>query len=423
MVFPILFGQYRKDPISMALGGCSSTMLGGIYTVDNNPANLAYHVGREWSLIGGNFGLTNNVLSISEYNKFNGADLEKGGAKEDLLELFELDGWRVFTDFTLTPPFNYVRNNFAFTSTLIGIGQIKVPHSMFQLMFEGNALEEEYDLDFKEQALIANEFAFSMGMPLRKFNVGVSLKYIYGFYYLNLETEESSFITDETAVKSTALFKLQQALGGSGFAADIGFTTYEVDGWRVACSINNIFGSIEWKEEPSKLSTILSDFYPDAFPYDAQTVIRNYVLDIDSLNAHRFATLPIDSVILGYNEDVDVFRKFSTNYPMFVRLGFSKDYPRVATFFTDFTASFSDELFGVNRWAVCGGVEIDKMRFLPIRFGLQLGGRDKIAYSTGIGYNTQLLQFDMAIKLNRGFSVNSLKGAEFSFGLLFRPIY
>ena len=70
-----------------------------------------------------------------------------------------------------------------------------------------------------------------------------------------------------------------------------------------------------------------------------------------------------------------------------------------------------------------GGVEIDKMRFLPIRFGLQLGGRDKIAYSTGIGYNTQLLQFDMAIKLNRGFSVNSLKGAEFSFGLLFRPIY
>jgi len=420
----ITLAQYRKDPISMGLGHCSSALHGGIYSVDNNPANLAFHVGREWNVFSGNLGFTNDALSISEYNDFNGANLEEGGLKSQLFDLLSSDGWNIYADFSLnTPVFSYARDNIAFTSTIVGMGKIKIPESMFHLVFEGNELTQEHDLNFQEQALLADEFAFSFGLPLRNLALGTTIKYIYGLYYLDWETSQSSFVTNETYVNSSSVFRVQQAMGGGGIGLDIGFSTYETNGWRFAASINNLLGSIRWKKEPSVLSTALSALFPNALPYNAQTIVRDYVLDIDSLNAQRFVTLELDSVIHGHNEDIDFFREFSTDYPLILRIGFSKDFPRVATFYTDVFTSFTDEFFGIDQWSVAGGMELDKIRFLPIRLGITLGGQNKIAYSTGFGFHTEMLQWDCALRLSRGFSIETMTGVEISAGLLFRPIF
>lgn len=74
----MLFGQAKRDPRMVSMGGAYTTLADGIYAVGVNPANLAFQHGKPFMLQLGtlNFGFVNNYLSLENYTGLSGANLE-----------------------------------------------------------------------------------------------------------------------------------------------------------------------------------------------------------------------------------------------------------------------------------------------------------------------------------------------------------
>ena len=88
-----LNGQLRKDPRSLGMGGAYTTIARDFFSVGVNPANLGVvrnYIAMQFIQV--NFGVSNSSLSLFEYNKFNGADLEEDNKKEELLSLIPEQG-------------------------------------------------------------------------------------------------------------------------------------------------------------------------------------------------------------------------------------------------------------------------------------------------------------------------------------------
>ena len=71
----ILFGQPNHDARMLGLNGSYTTLAKGYQCIDVNPANLGTYNNRSVNLLNLSLGLSNNALSITNYNAINGAHL------------------------------------------------------------------------------------------------------------------------------------------------------------------------------------------------------------------------------------------------------------------------------------------------------------------------------------------------------------
>ncbi|RKY61220.1 MAG: hypothetical protein DRP96_03870 [Candidatus Neomarinimicrobiota bacterium] len=252
-------GQTRRDPRGMALAGAYGVMARGLFTVDYNPANLAIPERyKSYRVLGGlATSFTNNMLSLRKYNDYNGKDMEAddGLLKEQFLSEIPAKGWRIFTDLHLPLPYlNFSRYNKAFTSDMILIGDVGLPRGLVRLIFDGNPIGKDMNLDFREDFLIMNQWAYSFAFPIRKLFFGVSLKYLQGISYFGLNPDSSygyvrtNFTSGKNYMEGEGYYLFQQSVGGRGFAMDIGITSQEINGYRLGFSVTNLFGRIKWNE-------------------------------------------------------------------------------------------------------------------------------------------------------------------------------
>ena len=72
----ILFGQPNCDARMLGLNGSYTTLARGYQCIGVNPANLGTYNNRSVNLLNLSLGLSNNALSITNYNAINGANLE-----------------------------------------------------------------------------------------------------------------------------------------------------------------------------------------------------------------------------------------------------------------------------------------------------------------------------------------------------------
>jgi len=90
--------QTRRDPRAIALAGAYGSLARGVFAVDYNPANLV--IPNEYDsyriLVGLGTNLSTNFLSIKQYNKYNGKNLEAGDGhlKKEFLNDIPDEGWR-----------------------------------------------------------------------------------------------------------------------------------------------------------------------------------------------------------------------------------------------------------------------------------------------------------------------------------------
>jgi len=411
-----LIGQTRRDPRGMALAGAYGVMARGLFTVNYNPANLAiqeqYKSYRVWGGIGTSF--TNNILSLRSYNEYNGKDLEAndGLLKEQFLEEIPADGWRLFSDLHVPIPYlNFSRYNKAFTSDFIMIGDIGLPKGLVTFLLHGNPIGKNMSLDFREDFLVINQYAYSVAFPIKKLFFGVSFKYLQGFSYFGLNPDSSygyvrtNFGTGKNYMEGEGYYLFQQSVGGRGFAMDIGLTTQEIDGYRLGFSITNIFGQINWNK-----STIISRIMGNqGFIGDGGN--RAYWFQVNEARMDKFfGKAGFGDTFPGGNRAVADSSVFVMNYPSLTRFSMSKwieDGMQVAV---DLVVGFEDRFYSFGAWKLSTGIEVTKSPRFPIRAGVSFGGWKHLEMTFGSGFHTGFIHVDWAFGLNQGLWFTTAKG-------------
>ncbi len=432
------------DPRSLALGGATVSTAEGIHAVGHNPARLALsEKDLSINLFGFTFGLTNNLLSVNNYNLVNGADFIDPIAsdyvdKDKFLDDMPDDGFRFNTDFHLPMPgLNWARGTTAYTSDIVVYGDMGLPKALMELMLEGNTIDQELDLSLEEEIIGAAEWGFSLAMPTGNFAFGITLKYLQGLFYLGVDPDSSwgTFNTKIEGLQGSGRYLFRQAVGGSGFGLDLGFATGDIQGFQFGISLINAMGAIRW-HGPSLTKDLMGDMVLGLMPWRENEYFL-YTFEANDVTMEGFQGVPLDS--LFNKESYTVFesadsglvrsegrdlssvnpKSFVTDYPAIFRMGGSRIIPEVGRVSVDLSTSFQDRLWASRGWVLGLGIELLAPPTFPIRMGLRYGGRDNKQLAVGFGVHKGFLQYDMALALNNGFWLHTAKGLSLSMGLTF----
>jgi len=412
-------GQTRRDPRGMALAGAYGVMARGLFTVDYNPANLAIPERyKSYRVLGGlATSFTNNMLSLRKYNDYNGKDMEAddGLLKEQFLSEIPAKGWRIFTDLHLPLPYlNFSRYNKAFTSDMILIGDVGLPRGLVRLIFDGNPIGKDMNLDFREDFLIMNQWAYSFAFPIRKLFFGVSLKYLQGISYFGLNPDSSygyvrtNFTSGKNYMEGEGYYLFQQSVGGRGFAMDIGITSQEINGYRLGFSVTNLFGRIKWNKN-TVVSRLLGNkgFIGDGGSYA-------YWFEVNEARMDKFfGETGFGDVFPGGNHSVSDSSEFAMKYPSLVRFSMSKWLEEGMQLSMDFVVGFEDRFYSFGAWKWSTGIEITKNPRIPLRAGVSFGGWKHLELTFGSGFHWAFMHVDWAMGLNQGLWFTTAKGLNF----------
>jgi hypothetical protein len=416
-------GQTRRDPRGMALGGAYGMLARGPFVVDYNPANLAledqYKSYRVW--FGLNASATNNFLSLKRYLQYNGKDLEAEDRKlkKQLLEEIPANGWRIFTDVHIPIPYlNFSRYNKAFTSDIIAIGDIGLPEGLVKFIFDGNPIRERLDMDFHEEFLLMNQFAYSFAFPVKGLLTGISLKYLQGINYFGINPDSSygyittHFSAGRNYMDGEGYYLFQQSIGGRGFALDIGISTQEINGYRLGLSISNLFGRIVWNKN-TLVSRLIDE---DGFIGDGGN--RIYWFEVNEARMDKlFGKSTFNDLFPGGNRATDDSSEFVMRYPALVRFSLSKWLDDNVQLATDFVVGFEDRFYSFGAWKWSTGIEFTNNPRVPIRAGVSFGGWKQLELTFGSGYRLGFIHFNWALGLNQGLWFSTARGINLAFNI------
>ena len=459
------FSQLSQDARMLALNGAYTTVARGYQCVGVNPANLAYSNGFSMNLLTFNMGVGNNTLSLDVINNIDGADLENSNAevyfpKEDLSYVFDDDGIIITTDMTLPLPIlNFSFQKYAFTTSPKLYTKFGIPSGFVDLLFYGNEIGKDLSIDLPLDVMAVQETGFTYAFSKEDFTFGVTAKYILGYFYSTFESVDSSYFrTDSTAFTGQGSFLMKQAIGGNGFDMDVGMLSREFDnGIQFGASITNLFGSIKWTQDHflrSAIDATIQESVPPEY-FLRQNEFYYYHLEIDSMNAVNLSAKPINEMIFrqGYKvikvSDLTPFnltasdtlvvtipneggylipsseiatttldslssKPLRTNYPSIFRLGLSKRYEEGVIVMADLSTGFSDDVGGYDHWRMAFATEITHYPIITLRTGIAFGGAYGRSMSLGAGFKAGPVYIDLGMAYRNGFSVNSMKGFDFS---------
>ena len=120
--------------------------------------------------------------------------------------------------------------------------------------------------------------------------------------------------------------------------------------------------------------------------------------------------------------DLKLFKSipFKTDYPTFLRFGFSKSfYEEDILFAVDIMTGLDNTFINEEKWKISLGTEINKNPKVPIRLGVTLGGKDRYRYSLGSGYSFGSMKIDVAYGYIGSFKSSSARGVDLSLNIYY----
>jgi len=464
LFFTISFSQLSQDARMLALNGAYTTVARGYQCVGVNPANLAYSNGFSMNIFSFNLGAGNNSFSLDVMNDLNGADLENPNAeiyfpKEDLKYVFG-DEIIITADAALPLPIlNFALSTYAFTTSPKFYTKFGIPSGFADLLFYGNEIGNDLSIDLPVDVMAVQETGATYAFSKYDFMFGITAKYILGYFYSTFESIDSSYFrTDSTAFRGKGSFLMKQAIGGNGFGMDVGLLSNEFDnGFQFGASITNLFGSIKWTQDHFLRSAIdgtVKESVPEEY-FLRQNEFYYYYLEIDSMNAVNLASEAIDEMVFSESYkvikvmDLATFNLTATDslvvtiphnggylipsagiasttldslsseplrvsYPSIFRFGVSKRYDEGVVIIADLSSGFSDDLGGYNKWRIAFATEITHYPIITFRTGVAFGGAYGRSLSLGAGFKIGHAYIDLGMAYRDGFSLNSMKGLDFS---------
>jgi hypothetical protein len=473
-----IFGQTNRDARMLGLNGSYTTLARGYQCIGVNPANLGTYNNRSVNLLNLSLGLSNNALSITNYNAINGAHLEDTLSftyypKSQFYEMFGGDGIRLMQSLELPLPIlNFSTRRFALTTNFSSNLDMGLPNGFLDLLLFGNPIGSNISIDIKQKSIITQDIGLSYGHLYNKFSVGFTLKYILGLFYMGMESIDTPFITTEmSGFNGQNQYLIQQAIGGSGTGLDIGFTTNKSEeGYRFGLSVINLLGTVKWTQDNFLRSTLIEesiidtvgDFYlrPNEFMY-VNMLIDNVTVETlgdTSIYYEMYKVIPVESIdnlpmsnlvvelsdetylypsggeykltaLIGDGDTTitvtDNYEKyasgsdnpFQTRQPMYLRLGMSREWEEQAIVAADLVTGFSNNYGSSTSWRASMAVEIIRFKGQFLRLGYAIGGITKKSMSLGYGKKIGPLHWDIGMSFNGGFSIETAKGFDIAMGL------
>ena len=437
-----LSGQNLAHPRAVAMGGAFTAIPDGLFSVNSNPANLAFPEDfNTYFYLGGlDWQITNNFYSLLTTAKYGGKDLtvDDGELQREFINDLPENGWRTTSSLRIPLPLiNFSKGNKSFTTNILYAGDYYVSKPALDVIFGNWEKGVEYDTDLRIDAMTAIEYAYSMGIPYDNISFGFSLKYYQGLGYFGLAPGQSSgTIKVDTAnfvLTGSGDYLFRQSGAGRGVGVDLGFTYRDKSGLDIGFCVQNIAGLIRWNS-PTLFSTGNSILKLMGNQLKSG-MIKNTDLDLpfDGESYHyefEFRNIAGDRLFEGDSSYSDFFYSkreiveddssaFNTKLPLVLRFGLAKQVRNDLLLAMDFSTGFRDR-FNYNKgWRLSMGMEYTYLPKLPFRFGMAIGDITGWEVNLGSGLHIGFAHLDWAVGFHRGIWVHTSKGIHFSLGSYF----
>jgi len=385
--------QGNSSARAVALGSAYTSLASGIDAARFNPANLGFssHQKNGLEIAGVGANVTNNSFTLNDYNKFTGAYLTDED-KSYILEQIPTEGLKLSVEADAAA-LGLSFGNIVFTSSAVAIADINMNKDIMNLFLNGNTYADTINITGSySEGYAYGSFGLSYGKRLyeagtRQLAVGATVKYLKGFGIEKVVRLEGMAATYATGFAGQGEAIIQTASGGSGYAVDFGSALQINKNYMVGATIKNFFSSMTWNQDTEEHGYL--------FNFDTMTV--------DNMG-EDFITSDDYSIAIN---------NFSTTIPSYLNIGFAKTSGELL-WAVEWEQGFSSKT-GVSTAArLAGGVEWNKLGFMPLRMGYATGGNKNSSFSFGSGLHFSMFYFDYAVVTGNSFSSGSTKGANFA---------
>ena len=279
-----------------------------------------------------------------------------------------------------------------------------------------------------KQGLGGNGFAVDVGISTQEFENGVK----FGVSLIN------AFSSMEWNKNSPLRKGLENA--GVNFPVrekEYFFFNYTVDSLNAQTLLTATTSDI-FQTQTYKASIIDFDDIPVINPLDFDNNLPLFYIDSTAntsnvetsddniVDSNKIVVLEDGRVVIPTENlsenDLDLFKSypFKTDYPTFLRFGFSKNFIQEDILFAlDITTGLDNTFVNEEKWKIAFGAEINKNPKIPIRFGATFGGKERYRYSFGSGYAFGAMKVDFAYGFIGSFKSSSARGADISLNIYY----
>jgi hypothetical protein len=398
-VYP-LYGQSNFTARSVSLAGAFSSYARGVDALGWNPANLGFWsrdeaLGekgtRSVKLPSVAFDLGNNTITPKWISDYFGVGFMDDNLKNQMINSLPDNNWILLQ--ALRVPFGLAVNNLAISTGLEINGRIASHPSMFELIFNGLRFDNSLSLDGtgEFEAVIpvtigyGKEFySIFLNKYFDRVYLGGAVKYLNGLNRISTEFSNSTLSTSKESINIQTTTTLTSAVSGTGFALDLGFAARSGEKLYLSISVNNLFGKINWT--------------------DSDIMSGSVNFTVDELNITE-----LDSLFEESNTTDETTGNVNSAYPGYLLAGFHYQYRPNVSLHSTLLQGFSDEMNMSTTPRLSLGSEVNATKWLPIRFGISVGGLEDFRWGAGFGLNFSKFHLDFGVSESGGM-LGSAKG-------------
>jgi hypothetical protein len=388
---PTVNAEDHSSARAVAMGGAFTVLAAGPTASRFNPANLglANYKNTGIEFVGVGASITNNSFTLSDYNKYTGAFLTDAD-KHDLLGKVPEEGLKVSADVDAST-LSLALGHLAISATGSAAADINLNKDIVDLMLNGNTFADTISVTGSYSSAISYASAgISYGTSIlhlgsSQLAVGATGKYIRGIGIEEVTDLAGGIATYATGFEGAGHVIARTALGGTGYAVDLGAALKLSGSYTAGARIENFVSHITWNHETEERGYLFSfDTMTMANADDDYVVSDNYTKDIPS---------------------------FTTTLPASLTVGFGKTAGKLL-WAVDWEQGFRTAPGTSTRPRLSAGAEWSLIGFLPLRAGYSTGGARNTSVSLGSGLRFIGYYLDFAVVSGSTFSGYSTKGVN-----------
>jgi hypothetical protein len=379
------------------MGLAYTALARGVHATDWNPANLGLSNNPSFgiSIFSVGAGVGNNSFSINTYNKYAVDSYWDKNEIDELLNKVPDDGLGVdvLADVRVL---SFSIGRFALTLGVKGGGSAFLDKTVLEIPLKGTEVGKTYHLDKMNATTLAlGSVKFSYGSPVRvsfadSFAVGGSFHLDFGGGYGRLDSSKLSLEIGSFGFNIDGRYAGTAADFGKGWGIDLGAAAKLNRHWTVSVGLSNLLGTVNWNKEVKDVGGYVRGDSITVFNLVKDDIEKNNQLVQDS-------TWTLDGT------------PFSRKTPIELHVGgLYEEGPYALT--VDYVQGFQKQGWVTTKPRFAFGTEWRKVKWLPLRMGVVIGGR--IGFGTSFGFGIRPGRFVLDVGLmSRGFILpNSSKG-------------
>jgi hypothetical protein len=398
----------QLTPRGLGMGLAYTAAARGVHAADWNPANLGLPDNPPFSLsvFSVSAGVGNNSFSINTYNEYAVDAYWDPDEVNKLLDQVPDDGLRadVLADIRVL---SFSAGRFALALTGRAGGSVALDRTLLEIPFEGTQVGETYRFnDMDVTSLAVGNVKCSYGAPLRvsfvdTFAIGGSFHMDVGGGYGRIDTSRLNLEIGTFGFNIDGRYAALAAPLGRGWGADLGAAAKIGGKWTVSAGLINLLGSIRWKKDVKRYTGWVTGDSVGVLDFSDDK-------DDDEEDAVQDTSWETDG------------KAFSKKAPAEMHVGCLYQ-EGTYSLSADWVQGFSNLGWVTTRPRFAVGTEWRKVRWLPLRMGVVMGGRIGFGTSFGFGIRPGKFVLDVGV-LNRGFilpgsSKGVFLGVEMGVGL------